>query len=360
MGVRRCLWEWSPFAAMVIVEFLDVGLTTLSKAAMSAGMNHFVFVVYSNALATFILLPSSFFFNRTTGSTLSFSLLSKFFLLGLLGITIMQNFVFAGISYSSPTLGSAMSNLAPAITFVLAVILGMEKLNISSSISQIKVMGTVVSISGALLVTLYKGSPIASFQFQPSPSQPFQSLLAKTDDWVIGGLFLAIASLSYAAWNITQAVILQGYSCQLTILAFYCLFGTIQSAILSLIVVRDPNAWNLRPDIELISIFYSGIFGTVVTFSVLTWCLKRKGPVFVTLFKPVGIAIAAFMSAVFLGETLHVGSVIGALVIAIGFYTVLWAQSKERNEEGLEVDRLSSSAAQASPLLETHESNAIA
>ncbi|KAG4932702.1 hypothetical protein JHK87_046704 [Glycine soja] len=275
------------------VEWLDVGLTTLGKATMSRGMNHFVFVVYSNALATLILLSSSFFINR------------------------------------------------------------MEKLNIGSSISQIKVMGTVLSIAGALLVTLYKGSPIISFRTQPSPSQPLPSLLAATSNWVIGGLFFATASISPAAWNITQAAILKGDSSQLTILAYYCLFGTIQSAILSLIVVRDPNEWKIRPDVELIAVFYSATVGSVVTFSVNTWCIKKKGAVFISLFKPVGIAIAAFSTVVFLGETLHVGSVIGAVVIAIGFYTVLWAQSKEENAKGLQVDRLSSPSAQASPLLET-------
>ena len=36
-------------------------------------------------------------------------------------ITLMQNCVFTGVSYSSPTLASAMSNLVPAFTFVLAV-----------------------------------------------------------------------------------------------------------------------------------------------------------------------------------------------------------------------------------------------
>lgn len=64
MGVKSCLVELAPFAAMVAVECLDVGLTTLSKAAMSKGMSHFVFVVYSNALASLILLPTAFFFTR--------------------------------------------------------------------------------------------------------------------------------------------------------------------------------------------------------------------------------------------------------------------------------------------------------
>lgn len=49
------------------------------------------------------------------------------------------------------------------------------------------------------------------------------------------------------------------------------------------------------------------IIGSVLTFSVTTWCINRKGPVFVSLFKPVGIAIADFSSVIFLGETLHVG-----------------------------------------------------
>ncbi|KHN18477.1 Auxin-induced protein 5NG4 [Glycine soja] len=246
MGVRSNLVEWTPFIAMVTVECLNVGLSTLSKAAMSRGVNHFVLVVYSNVLATLILLPSSFFIDRTRPS-LSFSLLCKFFLLGILGITVMQNCVFIGINYSSPTLGSTMSNLSPAITFVLAVTLRMEKLNIRSSISQIKVMGAVLSISGALVVTFYKGSSISTFRIQPS-------LLAETNNWVIGGLVFAMASVSFAAWNITQA-----------------------------------------------------IAGSVVTFSVTAWCIKRKGPVFVSMFKPAGIALAAFSSVAFLGETLHVG-----------------------------------------------------
>ncbi|XP_029128966.1 WAT1-related protein At5g40240 [Cajanus cajan] len=229
----------------------------------------------------------------------------------------------------------------------------MEKLDIGSSISQIKIMGTVLSISGALLVTLYKGSSISSFEIKPSPSQSYSlpSLLAETSNWVIGGLFLALASLSLAAWNITQATILKGYSSQLTIVAFYCLFGSIQSGILSLILVRDSNDWKISPDIQLISIFYSAVVGSVVTFSVMTWCIKRKGPVFVSMFKPVGIAIAAFSSVLFIGETLHVGSVIGAVIIAIGFYTVLWAQSKEEKLKGIAADSQSSPSDQASPLL---------
>ncbi|KAL6182398.1 hypothetical protein ACLB2K_043820 [Fragaria x ananassa] len=352
------------FAGMVMVECLDVGLTTLSKAAMSGGMSHFVFVVYSNALATLILLPSSFIIHRNKRPPLTLSILCKFFLLSLAGITVMQNCVFTGVSYSSPTLASAMSNLVPAFTFFLAVIFRMEKLDLRNTRSQIKIIGTLVSISGALVVTLYKGAPLLSTPVQSTPDSSPSNTSSSTsmNNWVIGGLFLATASSCLAIWNTAQAAILKGYPSEMTIVSFYSLFGTIQCTILSLFFERNPSAWTLKPDIELVSIFYSAICGGVVTFSVQTWCIKEKGPVFVAMFKPLGIAIAAMLGAIFLGEELHVGSLIGAVVIVVGFYGVIWAQSKEEKELDLktkedgesqeddEVDRLHSSS-QKKPLL---------
>lgn len=66
MELKPSLVGLVPFAAMMMAEFFDVGLMTLSKAALSKGMSNFVFVVYSNALATLILLPSSFLLQRST------------------------------------------------------------------------------------------------------------------------------------------------------------------------------------------------------------------------------------------------------------------------------------------------------
>ncbi|THG23241.1 hypothetical protein TEA_026199 [Camellia sinensis var. sinensis] len=323
MGWKSCLVELVPFAAMVMVECFDVGLTTLSKGAMSRGMSHFVFVVYSNEKRGLLSLCLSSVNSSSSA------------LLGL--ITVMQNCVFTGINYSSPTLGSAMSNLIPAFTFLLAVIFRMERLDLGSTRSRVKIMGTLVSISGALIVTLYKGTPIGSLPVQ-SPSlssqdSPFK-MLATESNWVLGGLFLATASLSVSIWNTSQAAILKGYPSELTIVAFYCLFGTIQCAVLTLFAERNnPNAWKLSPDIELISVIYS----------------------------PISIAIAAILGVIFLGDTLYVGSIIGAIVIVMGFYGVIWAQSKEEEKaiNGVDDDGLPSVSSSdkhkdKTPLLQAH------
>ncbi|CAN0839585.1 WAT1-related protein At5g40230 [Linum grandiflorum] len=282
MGSIRFM-ELVPFVGMVMVECLDVGLTTLSKAAMSAGMSHFVFVVYSNSLATLILLPCSLFLLARKQKPITFPLICKFFLLALFGITVMQNCVFTGVSYSSPTLASALSQLIPAFTFLLALLFRMEKLDLGSLRSQVKIVATAVCISGAFIVIFYQGPPI--FSLHKDVLNPTVSSITASS-WVIGGLFLAIAGLSMSIFNIFQASVLKEFDSNITIVAFCCLFGTIQSAVVSLMAEKDPNAWKLQADIELVSVVYSAIVGNVATLSVMSWCIKVKGPVFVAMFKP--------------------------------------------------------------------------
>lgn len=335
MGVKQLVVGLVPYAAMVAVQCVQVGITTLSKAAISQGATPLILAVYADAIASLILLPLSFFLNRKNRPPLTFALLCKVFILSLIGITLMQICVYTGVSFSSPTLVSATNNLIPAFTFLLAVIFRMEKVDLRSLTSQIKIIGTLVSIAGAFIITLYKGPSIVAllFEHQPKPQPPTSfTLLATTDNWVIGGILLSIASFSIAAGNIFQAAILKSYPSEVTIVFFYILFGTIQCAIVALIAERNPDAWRIRPGIELITVMYTAIFGGLMLFGLVAWCLRRKGPVFVAMFNPVGIFIAALMSDIFLGDTLHLGSVIGAIIIVTGFYGVMWAQSKEEEK----------------------------
>ncbi|KAB1211738.1 hypothetical protein CJ030_MR6G023247 [Morella rubra] len=64
-----------------------------------------------------------------------------------------------------------------------------------------------------------------------------------------------------------------------------------------------------------------------------TWGLHLKGPVYISIFRPLSIAIAAAMNVMFLGETLYLGSVVGAILISVGFYGVIWGKAKEEEEK---------------------------
>uniref|UniRef100_A0A5B6ZV73 WAT1-related protein n=2 Tax=Davidia involucrata TaxID=16924 RepID=A0A5B6ZV73_DAVIN len=335
------MWDSGIIAVLMGTESLEVGLNTLSKAAMRRGMSNFVFVFYQNALAILFLAPLTFIYHRITSPPprLTFSILCRIVLLGLIG-GWLQMFMFIGIGYSSPTLASAMTNITPAYTFILAGITRMEKINLKDKSSQAKSIGTIVSIIGAFTVTFYKGPAIF---FAPlhstSPNMLLQSspqnlviggfLQSPGWNWVIGGSLLAAASFLLAVLFIVQTWIMKDYPAEMMIALISCIFVTIQAGIVALNVERDPNAWKLRPDIELLTIAYSAIFLISFRNIVYSWALHKKGPVFVTMFKPLGMIIAIVMGVVFLRDALYLGSVIGAAIIALGFYSVMWGKAAQ-------------------------------
>jgi hypothetical protein len=84
----------------------------------------------------------------------------------------------------------------------------MENLALRSSITQAKIMGTIVSISGALVVVLYKGPLIISAPSQSQSQSPALHSLRDTSEknWVIGGLLLATDNLLFSMWYIVQVL----------------------------------------------------------------------------------------------------------------------------------------------------------
>ncbi|XVE85023.1 hypothetical protein DITRI_Ditri17bG0059300 [Diplodiscus trichospermus] len=314
-----------PMVGMIMAECAQVGLMIMGKAAMSHGMSNFIFVFYSNALASLILLPSSFLYHKSERPPLTFPILCWFFLLGLLGY-LAQIFGYAGIYSSSPTLATAMLNLIPGLTFILAVAFRMEKLHLRSSSSQAKSLGTIVSIAGAFIATLYKGP---SLLMEPSHSSSLRQLLSQQSNWVIGGLLLAADCVFASAWIIIQASVLKKFPAELIIVFYYCFFVTLQSGIVCLVMERDLSAWSFKPYVRLVAVLYSAVFGSAFQLGVSTWCLRRTGPVFVSMFKPLGIVVSVFLGVAFLGDTFYLGSLVGAIVIITGFYSVMWGKAKE-------------------------------
>lgn len=49
-----------------------------------------------------------------------------------------------------------------------------------------------------------------------------------------------------------------------------------------------------------------GLFGNVFQVCIGSWCVRRKGPLFVVMFHPLGIVIA-MAASIFMGEIIHVG-----------------------------------------------------
>ncbi|KAG8637979.1 WAT1-related protein At5g40240 isoform X2 [Manihot esculenta] len=302
MGRSFFYKEFLAIAVMVSVECTHVAVNTLFKAASLKG----------------IPVPPS----------MKLPLLLRIWVLAFIGF-ISQIVGTKAIEYSSPTLSSAMSNLTPAFTFALAIIFRMEKLVIRSSSTQAKMIGTFASMAGALVVVLYKGPKVLS-----TVSSRLSNLLdppvgSPSSDWVIGGLLLAAQSFLCSLWYILQTHIMSICSKELLVTFIYTSFVTIISAPVCFVAERNLDAWQLRPDIALVAIVFSGICGQCFSSIVHSWGLRLKGPIYIAIFKPMSIAIAVFMGIIFLGEALHLGIIIGALIISMGIYAVCWGKANE-------------------------------
>ncbi|THG16103.1 hypothetical protein TEA_018929 [Camellia sinensis var. sinensis] len=134
---------------------------------------------------------------------------------------------------------------------------------------------------------------------------------------------LRIPTIGIGTW------IIKDYPAEMVVTLIACIFVAILSAIIALIVESDPKAWTLRPDVELVTIVYSAFLMVTIRSVIHAWACRTKGPVFVTTFRPLGMVFAVFMGVTFLKDTLHVGSVIGAIIIALGLYSVMWGKAKE-------------------------------
>ncbi|OIT36062.1 PREDICTED: WAT1-related protein At4g15540-like isoform X1 [Nicotiana attenuata] len=316
-----------PFIAMVVQQLAQVGSMVAAKVAMSTGMTPFTFTFYSSAFSTLILIPLSFLLHRSALPPLWPAFLYGFFMLGLIGF-LMQVLGILGLQYSSPLLSTAILQLIPGFTFILAVILRMENFDYKSLNTVAKSVGTLLSIIGALVATLYKGPQVFGSPLNSILTAPSHFLLNQSSAWVIGGLLMMITSLIASVFIISQAFVLKKYPAELIVMLFYSSCITILCAAFSLITERDLNSWSLSPHNRLKALIYSGFFGNVFQVSIGSWCVRKRGPLFVVMFNPIGTVIA-MAASIFLGETIHIGSLLGSIIILLGFYSVIWGKAKE-------------------------------
>ncbi|KAK1415720.1 hypothetical protein QVD17_31505 [Tagetes erecta] len=315
-----------PSTAMVITQVALVGSTLAQKKAIQTGMHNLVYIFYTNAITSFILLPLAFFnYRSSTRPTLTISVAGGFLGLGILGF-IMQVIAYVGIAYASATEATAILNLVPGFISLFAVIFGLEKLG-NGGLA--KIIGTLVSVIGAIIATLYTGPTIITPRLSSIDTQ-------QSSDVVLGGLIMLVDSVLSALFIIAQALILKKYSAVLIVVLGYGSTITLLSLLASMILEHDLNLFNIQSKTRLLAILYSGLFGSGFQITILLWCLKMKGPLFVAIFQPLGIVIAAILGVLFLGDGLYLGCVIGSVIIVVGFYGVMWGKSKE--DKSVEVE----------------------
>ncbi|XP_044476059.1 WAT1-related protein At4g08290-like [Mangifera indica] len=319
----------TPYFLMVFLQFGSAGMYIISMATLNHGMNRYVLIVYRNAIAALVLAPFALILERKTRPKMTISIFLQIMTLGFLEPIVDQGFTYLGMEWTSASYTSAIMNAVPSVTFVIAVIFRLEQINIKEIHSQAKVLGTLVTLGGALLMTLYKG-PVLNMPWSHTESHHESSSSESADKhWVAGTLLILLGCVAWSCFYVLQSITIKKYGAQLSLSSLICLSGTLQSAAIALAVERRASGWAVGWNSRLLAALYTGIVSSGITYYVQGLVLRTKGPVFVTAFNPLCMIIVAILGSIILSEKLHLGSVIGGIIIAIGLYSVVWGKSKD-------------------------------
>ncbi|XP_059654739.1 WAT1-related protein At1g68170-like [Cornus florida] len=323
-----------PTIMMVVVQIAFAGMNVFYKLAANDGMNMRVLVAYRFMFAAAFIVPLALYVERNRRPKLTWMVVLQAFLCGLFGGSLAQNLYAESLVLTSATFVSAMINLVPAITFVMAISIGLERLGFGTAAGKAKLVGTVIGISGAMLLTFYKGVEINLWSTNFDLLHHHDGHVAvqghpKSGNRVLGAFLVVCSCFSIALGLIIQAKMVQKYPCHYSSTALISVMGAIQATIFALCVEKDWTQWKLGWNIRLMTIFYSGIVATGLTITLTAWCVRMRGPLFASVFSPLMLVLVAIACSLLLDEKLHLGSVLGAVVIVFGLYVVLWGKGKE-------------------------------
>ncbi|KAJ3682518.1 hypothetical protein LUZ60_015091 [Juncus effusus] len=320
------------FKPHFLMTLAQVGYTILyfiTEAAFNKGLNPYVFITYRHILAAVVVWPFAYFLERKIRPKMTWMLFLEISVLSLLGVSLTLNMYFTSLKYTSPTFVSSMVNTVASMTFVIAILLRLEHLDAKSARGTAKILGTVISLAGVTIMTLYKGPIVKNlwhgiFHIQGGSVH---------ENWLKGSILTVASCIAWSIWYIMQAVTLKRYPAQLSLTAWMSLIGGAQSAIFTACVERTRGAWTIGFDVQFWSIVYSGLICSGLIIYIQLWCTEEKGPVFVTMFNPLSTLMVAILAYFVFGERLYIGSIIGGIVVIIGLYLVLWG--KDRDQLGL-------------------------
>ncbi|PIM97715.1 hypothetical protein CDL12_29812 [Handroanthus impetiginosus] len=270
-------------------------MALFSKAAISKGMNPYVFVAYRQAFATIALAHFAFFLDRKKAELLSYGLILRIFLISLFGITLSLNLYYFSIREF------------PGI---------------------VKFVASVVSLSGAIVFEFVKGPQVNFMNWNinalhKTNANRTHDLSSTKQKWKQGCLLMLLANTTWASWLVMQAPLVKQYPAKFRLIMLQCLISCMQSSVWAMAMERNLSSWKLEWNLNLFSVAYCGVVVTGLSYWLQVWAVENKGPLYAATFTPLILIFTAIISAFLWKEMLYVGSICGGILLVAGLHCVI-------------------------------------
>ncbi|KAL6662147.1 hypothetical protein ACP70R_000006 [Stipagrostis hirtigluma subsp. patula] len=324
-GERKAAAAWKAPAAMVLVELIITVLNILSKVVITQGMFIFALHVYRSALGTLFILPFAIIYEsgEVEGNELaSFGLDLPQRVIRVYGANMLILLWSAGynaIICRHFSQYDSSCNLHSLPHF--------KTLRFGTSTGTLKIVGVLLAVGGTMVVSFYKGKVLHLWNSILQHHKYEHVHVA--NHHVRGTIILICSSFTFACWYPIQSMVQKVYPHKCWSTTASCFVGGLQSTLVGIILRRDRKSWKLGWDLQLLTIVYTGSLATAVRYNLESWVVAKRGPVYPPIFIPLITVFSVVLDSIFLGNSITVGSLLGAITVIAGLYIFLWGKSKE-------------------------------
>ncbi|KAM6586282.1 hypothetical protein CsatA_008887 [Cannabis sativa] len=311
MGLGKKWFLWSQVViGMLLVQAFATGMQILSRIILVEGTFVFALMTYRHLVAALCVAPLAFYFERVSEvNKCNKNVWFWLFCNALAGITGAMGLFYYGLRNTTATYATNFLNLVPIVTFVLSILLKLERLNLHTKEGKVKCIGALMCVSGALITSLYKGKSYYIISHHHTTNDSHTIPHTTHTNWPLGTLMLVGSCFSCSAWFLIQVKLKRIFPYRYWAILLTCLIGAVQSAIIGLCIDTSVGSWTLGWNLQLITIIYSGSLATAATFCLVTWAISLKGATYPSMFNPLTLIFVSLSEAIILCVSITTGTV---------------------------------------------------